>query len=177
MNKLYVVEGIHDEDKLHKIDPLINTYSIGGYGLNEDDFLFLAQASKNCQIVLLFDPDAAGTNFFNKISARIPNCQCIYLNQADALAKNSHKIGVEHVEINCLKSYLDYQATEIKIKSITFDDLYQLGLTTTVNSAQKRANISKILHLGNPNTKQFLNRINIIGCSIEKLRTLVLSND
>jgi ribonuclease M5 len=174
MNNLYVVEGIHDEDKLHKINSQIKTFSIGGFGLNDEDIEYLNEATKFFNIVLLLDPDSAGSKLRTILSSKVKNCQHIYVDKSVSISKNKKKIGIEHVDINILKEYLSYEISDnSNTISITFNDIYDLGLSGQPSSALYRDIISKQLHLGKTNTKQFVNRLNNLSISKEDLTNIL----
>lgn len=176
-SSIVVVEGINDEKKLKSINPSINTYVIGGFGLNEENLNFLKEASKVNNIILFLDPDSTGEILRNKIKLSVPNTIDIFVNKEEAISKNGKKIGIEHLSNDLVIKYLSNINLDNGNKnSITFLDLYELELLSKENSYQLRKIISQKLYLGNPNGKQFLSRLNILGITKEKLIEIINDN-
>ncbi|NWH15245.1 toprim domain-containing protein, partial [Acholeplasma laidlawii] len=65
--KIYVVEGTHDETLLKQIDPNIRTVSVGGSQIKEDVIQFLKTYEDKFQIILLLDPDYTGEQIRKRI--------------------------------------------------------------------------------------------------------------
>ena len=60
MEKLYVVEGTHDEAILKQLNPHIKTISVGGSQIKKDVLGVLINHQDKFEIILLLDPDHAG---------------------------------------------------------------------------------------------------------------------
>ena len=57
MNKIYVVEGIHDEQLLKRIDPNMIVITTNGLAYDEQLINKLIKLEENNEIILILDPD------------------------------------------------------------------------------------------------------------------------
>jgi ribonuclease M5 len=169
---IYIVEGIHDEDKLKQIDSNINVISIGGFSFNKDKLSLIKELSKDNHIILLFDPDSAGETIRNKMMKILEgtNVSNIYVDKNFSISKNKKKIGIEHIDVNRLKEYIKYQIpTKNTNYYITYSDIFMLGLSG-LDSTSLRDKLCVFYHIGKCNSKQFVNRLNMLGISLEELK-------
>ena len=60
MKKIYVVEGIRDEEILKKLNPNIMTIKTNGFSFDDELINKLIELEKNYQIILILDPDYPG---------------------------------------------------------------------------------------------------------------------
>ena len=60
-----------------------------------------------------------------------------------------------------------------KKNSISINDLYSLGLIGQDISVKKREYLASVLHIGNPNGKTLLKRLNYMGIEFEELKVIL----
>lgn len=68
-DKLYVVEGSHDEALLKHVYPEIKTISVGGSQIKVDVLKFLIEHQGEFEIILILDPDHQGKRIRDKLSS------------------------------------------------------------------------------------------------------------
>ncbi|WP_025725007.1 ribonuclease M5 [Acholeplasma granularum] len=175
-NKLYVVEGIHDEALLKKLDANIKTISVGGSEIKKDVLDFLITHQDKFEIVLMFDPDHAGERIRKKISQKLLNPTHIFIQREKAISKNNKKIGVEHLSYKDLKETLNHEIKSINQMHLTLASLYNLGLTGKADSKAKRKILSHKLHIGHTNSKTLLERLNWLGITEEDIRKILYAS-
>jgi len=167
---LFIVEGINDERKLQSMSLSLNTYAVGGFGINKEKLEFIKSASHNNTIVLLLDPDPAGEKLRSMINTYVGGCTHIFINQNDAKDPKRNNIGIECMDNSVLHSYLkDLNFTSEVKKTLSYLDLLDLKLVSSPNSLFFREALAKKYHLGHPNGKQLLKRLNILGITKEEL--------
>jgi len=172
--KLYVVEGTHDETLLRQLDSQIKTISVGGSQIKEDVLDFLVTYEDKFDIILMFDPDYAGERIRKIVAKNLKKPKHIFIQKEIAYNKTGSKIGIEHLSLEHLKQALQQEVHQSNDSAhITINMLYALGLTGQKDSKQKRKSITKKLHLTYSNTKTFMERLNWIGITYERLKELV----
>lgn len=173
-DKLYVVEGTHDETLLKQINPNIKTVSVGGSQIKPDVLNFLKNYEDKFQVVLMFDPDYTGEQIRKKVASYLKDPTHIFVQRHKAFSKNKKKIGVEHLSLTDLKQMLKYEIQETKsAKTITLDNLYQLGLSGRADSKTKRMYLTNILNLSYSNSKTLMERLNWIGLSYKDIEDIL----
>ena len=175
MNKIYVVEGIHDEQLLKRIDS--NIIVITTNGLAYDDKLIdkLIKLEQNNEIILILDPDFPGTKIRDAISSKLKNPKHIFIPKHLAISTEKQKVGLEHVEIKDLKKLLNYEITIKKEKNsnITTYIMQKLGLTGRSNSQILRNKVTDYYHLPKSNAKRLLNYLNGLGITKEEIQEVL----
>lgn len=162
LNQIVVVEGKYDAIKLDSIiEGLI--VPVNGFSIfkDEEKKLLLKQLGQKNGIILLTDSDAAGFKIRNYIQnicrkATITNVYIPQIKGKEARKVNPSKegtLGVEGIDkktlIECLKNagITDAGVQEIKKSSMTYLDLYELGLSGTDNASENRIKICKKLNI------------------------------
>src|SRR5690554_427605 len=172
--KLYVVEGTHDETLLKQIDTNIKTISVGGSQLKPDVLDFIIAYQDKFQIVLLFDPDYTGEQIRKRVAKHLKNPTHLFVEKRIAYSKNRKKIGVEHLTKHALKALLAHEIKECYTDNqITLDTLYKLGLTGQKDSKLKRDYLTEKLNLGYSNAKILIDRLNWIGMTYKEIEEVL----
>ena len=173
-DKIYVVEGIHDEDKLKSIFKDIKTISVNGSEVSQDSIDLLNKLSKTHEIVLVLDPDHPGAKIRNFLEAELSNVKHVFFDKNDCISKNGKKVGIEHASNEVIKDRLKYEISNIISDSdITYDFLYQMKLIGNDNSKALREKVSKHFHIGITNSKTLLKRLMWLGIKTEELAEVV----
>ena len=175
MNKIkqvIIVEGKHDIDFL---ETFINADFIktDGTSLPESTKELLLEMAKNGrEFIILTDPDSPGESIRKSLQALLPNAKHAFVN-AD-LSRFKNKVGVEHSSqkeiLQALESLLDFSDQK---ETISKEELYELGLLGSSDSAHKREIIEKELRIGHGTSKTFLKRLNFIGMDAGKLQKIM----
>ncbi|MGI6782412.1 MAG: ribonuclease M5 [Acholeplasmataceae bacterium] len=172
MKKIYVVEGIRDEEILKRIDPNIITIRTNGFSFDEELVNKLTELEKDYQIILILDPDFPGKKIRDKISEKLLNPYHIYLPKDKAISKDKQKVGLEHVDLDILKELLDKEICFDKYPKGTLksSDFIKLNLTGHKNAQKNRLKISEYFHLPKCNAKRLLVYLNQLGINYEKIK-------
>jgi len=169
---IIVVEGKNDYNKIKSVFNKANVLITNGSAVDHQFINMLKEMSKDQEIVLCLDPDHAGDKIRNTISNAIPNSKHVFANPDIARSKNGKKIGIEHMTISDIKELFSDIKSSTSDAQITQQDLFELGLSGGKNSKKLRKQIGIQLNIGYGNSKQFLQRLNMVNISKEQLRSL-----
>ncbi len=173
MEKLYVVEGTHDESILKQIDPNIKTISVGGSEIKKDVVDFLKAQVESFEIVLFLDPDHAGERIRNILSQKLKKVSHVFLDKKKSISKNGKKVGVEHASFGDIKIALRHKIVEVENKSdLSLSFFESIGLTGKKDSKIKRLYLATHYHIGYVNAKTLLKRLiwlNVNQIELEEL--------
>lgn len=165
-----VVEGKNDYNKIKSIYPDVEVIMTNGSAISEETIRLINKLAKIDEVVLCLDPDGAGNKIRQKITENVPNVLHVYAKKSLAISKNHKKVGIEHMHKDDIKELFK----DIKLKcvgsDVTYQDLYDLGLTGKVDSQAKREKLGEYLGIGACNTKQLLRRINMFGIKLEEIK-------
>ena len=175
MNKIYVVEGIHDEQLLKRVDPNIIVITTNGLAYDDELIKKLIKLEENNEIILILDPDFPGTKIRDAISSKLKKPKHIFIPKHLAISKEKQKVGLEHVDINELKKLLNYEITIKKGNNtnITTYIMQELGLTGRKNSQLLRNKVTDYYHLPKSNGKRLLNYLNGLGIAKEEIEEVL----
>ncbi|MGI6787362.1 MAG: ribonuclease M5 [Acholeplasmataceae bacterium] len=175
MKKIYVVEGIRDEEILKKLNPNIITIKTNGFSFDDKLIKQLQNLEKDYQIILILDPDYPGGKIRRELSEKLKNPVHIYIPREKAISKDNKKIGLEHVDVNELKIILNHKVifNNDKLGSLTTTDLVNLGLTGSQDSQERRLKISNHYYLPKSNAKRLLNYLNQMNISYEEIERIL----
>jgi ribonuclease M5 len=175
MRKIYVVEGIRDEEILKKIDPNIFTIKTNGFSFDNELIEKLIELEKEYEIVLILDPDYPGEKIRRELTAKLKNPINIFIPQDKAISKNQKKVGLEHVSLDDLAKILEKEIIfDKKIKgNLNTSDFITLGLTGNVDSEKKRLIVTNHYYLPKSNAKRLLNYLNNMNISYKELEEVL----
>lgn len=177
-NEVLVVEGKNDKARILAIFPNLEVVTTNGSEISEETLDMLEELSKNNKIILFLDPDYPGERIRNKILQRIPTCENVFIEKRKAIDHIKRKVGVEHASIEDIKEALEHRISYRNINNnLTTSDLYSLGLLGSEESTSKRIYLSQKLHIGNPNGKTLLKRLNFLQMTYEKVSEILDEKD
>lgn len=174
MDKIFVVEGKSDVNKIKSVIPHARVITTGGFSFGKALIDELYKLSLNNEIILFLDPDYAGESIRNIIAKKVKNVKHIYTRPE--LCQNGAKIGVEHLSTCELKKALEHIvtfSTKNNKLNITYYDLFVLGLTGGVDSKKMRNEICNKLQIRCRNANDFLTKINLLDFTLAKLKEMV----
>ncbi|WP_026400113.1 ribonuclease M5 [Acholeplasma equifetale] len=172
-DKLYVVEGSHDEALLKHVYPEIKTISVGGSQIKDDVLKFLIEHQGEFEIILILDPDHQGKRIRDKLSSVLKEPKHIFLDKEFSRSKNNRKIGLEHVPIEYLKQIIKYEVKESNVQMLSMHDLYDLKLTGFEESKDLRYKVASHYHLGHVNSKTLLKRLNWLNLTKSDIKRVI----
>lgn len=174
MEKIYVVEGTHDESILKQIDAQIKTISVGGSEIKKDVIEFLKTQQERFEIVLFLDPDHAGERIRNILSQKLKKVSHIFLEKKKSISKNGKKIGVEHASLEDIKTALNHEIKEQEVISdLTLTFFESIGLTGKKDSKALRLKLATHFHIGYVNAKTLLKRLTWLNINQQQIKELL----
>ena len=177
-NEVLVVEGKNDKARILAIFPHMNVITTNGSEISEETLVMIEELAKNHEVILFLDPDYPGERIRNIILNRVPKCQNVYIKKSKAIDERKHKVGVEHASDEDIIAALENRITYSEKKNnISIGDLYELGLLGCNESKIKRMYLAEKLHIGNPNGKTLLKRLNFLQLTYEKVRDILDEKD
>lgn len=173
-NEVLVVEGKNDKARLLAIFPNLNIITTNGSEISDDTLEMIKELSKNHKIILFLDPDYPGERIREKINNYVPGCDNVFIEKRYAIDERKHKVGIEHASLQDLKQALENRISySNKTNNFKMKDLFDLGLIGKDISVKKREYLASVLHIGNPNGKTLLKRINYMGLKFEDVRAIL----
>ena len=187
-----VVEGRYDKNTLAQIvdAPIIET---GGFGVMHDRELlaFLRQVAEKRGLIILTDSDGAGFVIRNYLKGALPKEHVLHAYIPDIRGKERRKaqpgkegkLGVEGMRPEVLLTSLKNAGAETEETSqptpkITKTDLFLAGLSGGRQSADRRRQLQKLLHLPEHlGSNAFLDALNLLMTREEFLKQYGANDD
>ena len=173
LKEAVVVEGRDDISAvLRAVDAEV--LATHGWGLPEDHLEQIRGAYERQGIVILTDPDHAGNQIRERLTALFPNAKQAYLIREDAAKTKDGQtvdVGVENAAPEAILSALlqaKAQMQEPGGSEVRMDDLIMLGLAGGPGSEALRTKLGKALGIGQCNAKTFVSRMGHFGISREE---------
>ena len=174
MKNIIVVEGYHDESKIKAVYPNLDVIVTNGSEISKETLNLIKKLSEDNEIVIFTDPDYPGERIRKKILEVAPNAKQLFLRKKDCISNNNKKVGIEHASKELIKEALDSILIVNKNENhLCMNDLFDLGLIGSNNSAILREKLADYLNLGKPNGKTILKRLNILGLNKNEVDALI----
>ena len=174
MKNIIVVEGYHDESKIKAVYPNLDVIVTNGSEISKETLNLIKKLSEDNEIVIFTDPDYPGERIRKKILEIAPNAKQLFLRKKDCISSNNKKVGIEHASKELIKEALDSILIVNKNENnLDMNDLFDLGLIDSNNSAILREKLADYLNLGKPNGKTILKRLNILGLKKDEVDALI----
>ena len=172
IQEVIVVEGKNDALHLKSFFDC-DTIITNGRHLKKATIDLIKEANTTRGVIVLVDPDRPGEYIRDKLNSAIPGLKNAFLQKSDA--KTDLKVGVEHASYKAITQALDNLVTYTEEGGLlTSQDLMDLGI---IGDRMLRAHIAKKFHLGHPNNKTLLKRLNMLRIDIEKLKEVIDGKD
>ncbi|WP_303864985.1 ribonuclease M5 [Alkalibaculum bacchi] len=170
IQELVVVEGKDDISAVKRAVEA-DVVCTHGFGLTEDILKVIENAAKTRGVIVFTDPDYAGDKIRRYIDKRVPNCKHAYLPRH--LGKKGDNIGIENATPESIFEALSKVQTLVNNETtFTLQDMFEFGLNGE-GSKDKRRFVGEKLGIGYCNSKQFVNRLNNYGITIEQLLEVI----
>lgn len=173
IDALIVVEGKSDVSLLSNYFDC-EFVTTNGSDIPETTIKYLKEAKANGKnIIVLTDPDSPGKRIRDVLDENITDLKHAFIEKKYAI-KNG-KVGVAECDIDEIKRALKnlYQNKPVTKTYISMDELYDLGLAGSKDSAILREKVSSKLSLGYVNAKTLLKRLNSLEITKEKLEKII----
>lgn len=172
IKEIIIVEG---KDDITRVKEVIDADVIATQGIHisKRRLQEIVELTENRGAIILTDPDNPGEIIRRKLKS-VLKCEVkdAFITQKDGLLDGD--VGIENASHEVIRAAIENARPNFVEKKEVFDHgfLFEYGLTGQGNSAKIREEISKKLRIGNPNAKEFLNRLNSYG--IEKVEVIKL---
>lgn len=162
---VFVVEGKNDQRKLETIfeSPIVVTTN--GSAIDPDRMTLLKKLDETHDIILLLDPDHAGSRIRRIVSNQLKNVFHAFVDKEDAVSKNERKVGIEHASkedilkaLKNIKVVIEHQKSDV-----TYAFLYDFKILGHQDADKRRQKIAKALGIGHANGKTFYQRLHLFG--------------
>ena len=186
VRQIVVVEGKYDAIKLDSIlDGLI--IPVNGFSVFSDDEKksLLKNLGRKNGIILVTDSDTAGFKIRNYIQNICRGSDIINVYNPPVTGKESRKanpskeglLGVEGIEKQLLlKCFYDAGVigeSVVHKSEMSYADLYELGISGTVNASQNREKLARRLNIPNKLSKKALLEVLNRMCSKKEVETIL----
>lgn len=173
-NEVLVVEGKNDKARILAIFPNLNVITTNGSEISDDTLEMIKELSKSHKIILFLDPDYPGERIREKINNYVLGCDNVFIERKFAVDNRKYKVGIEHASFEDIKKALENRISySTSSNKWSIKNLYDLGLVGQNDSVNKREYLANVLHIGNPNGKTLLKRLNYIGLDYEEVRSIL----
>ncbi|MBQ6623399.1 MAG: ribonuclease M5 [Mogibacterium sp.] len=183
LSRAVVVEGRDDVRAVGEAcDALI--IPTHGYGISKETWQIIEKAHKEKGLIILTDPDHAGSEIRRKLSEKLPDSVQAHIDRGDAT--DGTDIGVENagpeiiaeailkaLELAGRISENGEEASSECIKYADMGDLNELGLAGAGGASEKRAKICKELGIGYCNASSLIKKLKGFGIDIDELKKAV----
>lgn len=161
VKEIIVVEGKNDTNVLKSyLD--CDTIETHGTHLGKEILRQIAIAKQKRGVIIFTDPDFPGEKIRQAINEAIPGCKNAFIEKTKARTKK--KVGVEHADketiVEALSHLMSYDET--LTQTLSYEDFLDLGLSGGTDSARRRADIARALHIGKANAKTLYKRLNML---------------
>ena len=172
IKEVIVVEGHHDTNVLQQYFDC-ETIETNGLALSAETLDLIKEAQQRCGVIIFTDPDYPGEKIRRMINDAVDGCKNAYIEKNKA--KTPKKVGVEHARREDLLEALEHCFTYTEQNEVTFtmDDIMELGLQGKADSAVRREWLGRMYHLGKPNAKTLLKRLNLLQVHPDEVRELL----
>lgn len=166
---LLIVEGKSDLAFLKSFLD-VEIITTNGFDIPRDEIEYVLRVSQTKKIIIMSDPDAAGTLIRKRLNELIPNAFNALVDISKCDKNNKHGVAECQKEevISVLKPYFSLEKP--KTRKISIENLIEFGLTGDFDSKSRRENLCKKLKLGKCNFKTMLNRINFLQIDIQEIK-------
>lgn len=169
ISETIVVEGKTD---LVKIKQLVdaNIITTNGSECSNETINLIKKINSKSGVILFFDPDYVGEQIRKKIANHVPNCKHAFITSNISQKKMNKKNGVAEASdqdiLSALKKFVCFSNPAQSISLFEFNNL-------NINSVKKRLFICEFLNISYCNNKQLLKRLQMMGISIEQLKSIL----
>lgn len=171
IQEVIVVEGKDDIARV-KSAMKCDVMATGGYAFGEKFLRELKKVERRRGVIILTDPDYMGKQIRRRLTEALASPKQAYLPQDKALYKDD--IGIENARPEDIREAI-YRAKPMKKvyeETFTKADMIRYGMTGASDAAGRREKMAEALGIGHGNGKQFLQRLNSFGISVEEFERI-----
>ena len=172
--QVFVVEGKNDIKVVKSVFPESICIKTNGLGINKQTIDQLKGLEKDNKIIVITDPDSAGSKIRNIILTEIPTASFLDLPKDKCIKK--HKVGLENLSkadfLKILETGKLLNKAVLKHNNFSLSDLVELKLTGPESGINK-SKLYSLLGFYHFNTKQLLNFLNNSKYSKQQLKEVL----
>ena len=172
--QVFVVEGKNDIKVVKSVFPESICIKTNGLGINKETIDQIKSLEKDNEIIVITDPDSAGTKIRNIILTEIPSASFLDLPKVKCIKK--HKVGLENLSkadfLKILETGKLLNRTVLRCNNFSLLDLVELRLTGP-ESIENKNKLHSLLGIYHFNTKQLLNFLNNSNYSKQQLKEVL----
>lgn len=172
--QVFVVEGKNDIKVVKSVFPESICIKTNGLGINKVTIDQLKVLEKDNEIIVITDPDGAGTKIRNIVLSEIPSSSFLDLPKDKCIKKN--KVGLENLTkeefLKILNTCKLLNKAFLKCNNFSLSDLVELKLTGP-KSRENKNKLHTLLGIYHFNAKQLLNFLNNSNYSKEQLKEVL----
>lgn len=172
--QVFVVEGKNDIKVVKSVFPESICIKTNGLGINKTTIDQLKVLEKDNEIIVITDPDSAGTKIRNILLSEIPTAKFLDLPKDKCIKKR--KVGLENLSkdefLKLLKTGKLLNKAVLKYNNFSLSDLVELKLAGP-GSKENKNKLQSLLCIYHFNTKQLLNFLNNSNYSILQLKEVL----
>lgn len=167
IQEVIIVEG---KDDIARVKSALNCEVIatGGYGFGKKFLSELKKIEKRQGVIIFTDPDYMGKQIRRRLTEALEHPKQAYLSQSKATLKDD--IGIENATPEDIRRAIaKAKPIEGEYKeTFTKADMIRYGLMGIGDAATRRQKMAEALGIGHGNGKQFLQRLNSFGITVEE---------
>ncbi|MDD6154221.1 MAG: ribonuclease M5 [Eubacteriales bacterium] len=159
IKEVIVVEGRDDTARVTQAVN-VDTIETHGFGMAPSMWKEIDKAYEERGIIILTDPDHAGSLIRKKLKERYPEAKEAFMPREEA--RRGNNIGVENASAESIRKALAKVKTPASAPAelYTMEDLEEAGLTGGPGSRERRAALADALGIAYGNAKALLNKLN-----------------
>ncbi|MDQ0508158.1 ribonuclease M5 [Aedoeadaptatus ivorii] len=167
IREVIVVEG---KDDIARVKSALDCEVIatGGFAFGEKLLRQLRKIEKRRGVIILTDPDYMGEQIRRRLTRALKAPKQAYLPQDKAIKADD--IGIENARPEDIRIAVEraQPMREDYVETFTKADMIRWGLVGSDAATERRRKLGESLGIGHGNGKQFLNRLNRFGITIEE---------
>jgi ribonuclease M5 len=169
--EIFVVEGVHDRQKLESVYPGIECIVTNGSEIADATIDLIRTAAAARGVILFLDPDHPGRQITDRIVAAVPGTKIAFLPRRQAISRDGRKVGVEHASAAAIEAALRgvYTIGAGTEHGVAIGDLIARGLAGCRDAEANRMRLAERLGLPKANAKTLLKWLNMLGIPRERL--------
>jgi ribonuclease M5 len=144
-----------------------------GSEISKETLDYIKQANEKRGVIILTDPDYPGLRIRNKIVEYVGECKHAFIEKSKAI--KGKKVGIAETKKEDIIEALEKVVTfkEINEISLTYDELFELGLIGRQDSKVKRKKVAEYYHLGWCNAKSLYKRLNMFSITKKEVERVI----
>lgn len=169
IKEVVIVEGKTDTAKLKSIFD-VSTIETNGLALTKSKIEEIKKIANEVGVILFLDPDGPGEKIRRTLIQNLPTSYNCFISKKDVIKKRK-KIGIAEASVeSIIEAFKNIKKFDNDISSISWSDY----LTLDLDNKDKRISVCKRLGIPYCNHKQLFKRLNMLGITLSKVKSIKL---